>query len=228
MKIKRIIKTIVLLTIFGLSFSNISYGQIDCPEGGGEWSSKTESYSFGQYGGGGEVNVQYRESGGNYEMKIDWNSLVNNDDVVSDEVLKKILQERAALSMDNTQGPKIFVVKVFYIRECKATVKLVIELNRGYEIVCCDVGVSSYWYEHYDGQEWHSLKNITKEVTCDYKCCERAYYCERVWDEDNEEWRTNIYSMHTWTEKACDPTSPYTDCVTGEPIPCKGGLCRDE
>ncbi len=224
-------KIIKILAVFLVSFLFTQFSsnaQIDCPSNTFGWTSDNESYHFGRYGGGGSVDYEYKQiASDDYQVKIDWSSLVNDDDVVSDDVLKKILEREIVKWMDHSQQEGTFQVSVYYITECTATVKLVLELERETELHCCNEGMPVDYYEYIDDQnDFHILYDIKKQITCGYKCCKRVYDCSRVYDDFYDIWRSEINGVSTVSVTNCGGLTDYEDCKTGGNIPCEEGSCE--
>jgi hypothetical protein len=83
-------KLICFLVIFLFSIPTI-WSQ-NCPNGSGTWNSANAVYGYDIYGNYGDVNIYYRSSGLDYEVKIDWNSLNNESNLLSDSTMMKILE----------------------------------------------------------------------------------------------------------------------------------------
>jgi hypothetical protein len=215
-----------------LSYNSV-YAQIECPTYEGySWSNSTQfMYGMGRYGFQGGVNVQYGTGSSNeFSIKIDWPSLVNTSDFMSDEVLKNLLWEEAAKSVvDGYQAPWEGDITVYYVTECKVEQKVAIDIEIENEFMDCDEGGGTQtlnWYTWLDAQTGitHRLYNETKLVTCGYKCCARIYHVEVEYNSVDEEWQAIINDPPTIiTVSDCDPIKVFYDCVTGDPVPCTGG-----
>lgn len=124
-------------------------------------------------------------------------------------------------------GPYQGYVYVYFVRDCKAKVKLVLEFVRDGEIECCDddVTISQWWYDKLINNTWHSFSNIYKYVTCGEKCCRRSYYCVRIYDIIDEDWITVVNLPVTESVTICSGNSDLFDCLDDEPIPCEDASC---
>lgn len=201
---------------------------IDCPSGL-DWTSSSVGYSFGDYGPGGEINYERRFSGGNYEIKIDWISYQNNSDFMPDDAMKRILEIEAVRAVvPNYNIPYDCDVYVYFERECKVKVKLVLELERGAEVTCSDDGVNfcQDWYEMLINGKQHSFFNIYKYINCGYKCCARIYHCSRNYDVIRQLWVTSVNLTSTVSISTCSGPTNYRDCLSpNDFLPCEDGSC---
>ena len=226
---KKIIQILVMIIAVTLTIS-YSYSQIDCPNNTG-WTSSTASYGFGDYGPGGQASYQYISSGGVYQIKMNWGTFQNNSDFMPDNALKKVLETEAVRSIvPQYQFAYECDVYVYFIRECKVRVKLVLDLVRNAEVPCSDPGVTycQNWYSRFIGGNQHSLYNIYQYITCGYKCCARVYHCTRWYDNAGspEQWKTSGSLPTTVSITTCSGISSYRDCLPPyDFLPCEDGSC---
>lgn len=225
MKLIKLIPVIIFAILMG---ANNIFSQIDCP-GGSDWSSSSVTYNFGDYGPGGQANYQSKSSGGVFQIKVDWTSYQNNSDFMSDNALKKVLETEAVRNVV-PQYPWDYEcdVYVYFVRECKVKVKLVLDLVMGAEVPCSDPGVTfcQSWYSRLVNGTQHSFYNIYQYINCGYKCCARIYHCTRYYDVILQQWRTSVGSPTTVSVTTCSGPSNFRDCLPPNAyLPCEDGTC---
>lgn len=209
-------------------FVGNSKAQVECPPGAGDWLTSTVTVDIGRYGPGGEVNFRWRKNGDDYQVIIDWNSFQNNSDFMPDNALKKMLEYAAVENVfPKVNFPYSGYVYVFFVRECKTKVKLVVELDQSIQLACCDDGATlPEYYSRLIGQDLHYFYNVYKEVPCGYKCCARRYYCTREWDNILDKWVTSVSQPEILNVTNCAGTSSYRNCLPPfDFLPCEDASC---
>ncbi|GEM_PF-2709688 len=230
MKKSFFIKEILIVLLFALLILvGETFAQSPCPEGNTPWSAGTANVNMGQYGPGGSVNFQYRNQNGEIQIIMDWKtSFQNISDFVPNSALKKILENRAVAMIANGETGTEGDIKVYYSTDCSAKVKIAMKLDMLTQIQCCDEGASiseNIKRKIENGQEVYYY-NIYKYVKCGEKCCARIYHWKKVWDNITNDLVLNVQNPITVTISDCSGNSNFTDCITGQAIPCESGDCN--
>jgi len=233
---KHKIMNIILFIILAISRC---LSQIDCPPTGeGDWISGlavTDCFLGGSgYGPGGSVQFYYRQISSNpniFQVKMDWSTLVNSSDFITNSVLKKLLEVAAVMSIIPRTPYNETYIYVYFVKECKATVKAVIELEKDAEVVCSDPGVTycQEWYSKLQNGINHSFYNIYQIVVCGYKCCARRYKCTVLYDNLKYTYVPSIQEVTTITISDCPSNSSFRDCLPpNDYLPCEGSACDED
>lgn len=133
-------KILLIIIVCLVSIHNRIYAQ-DCPTGGGPWSSQSTSYDD-RYFNYATVGYDYRSIGGNtYEIRINWSTLTNISEFLSDSTMMKILEVKAVKSSIPQIDKYTGKVRVYYEKECKAKIRSIIRVDQSAE-VCCPEGMN--------------------------------------------------------------------------------------
>jgi hypothetical protein len=216
----------MLVIIPLLILSNTLYLQSECPpSGGGSWTNGSAENTFLFYGDQGSVNYQYRMTYGNnteYDLQIDWTSMVNTSEFMSDEVLKKMLIEKAMLEIANLnkddhdwEGSITF----YYETDCTVQQKVAFNLITETEFGCCDDGgdPTRSWLRILRDQEDVIIENtlyLYKTIVCGQKCCKKTYYLGITYNSEAEEWQAYFIDNTpiAYEVTGCDCEIEYIDC----------------
>ncbi len=224
---KIFLNIVMLLSMF--SINNFLYAQSECPpDNGNPWSDGTGSYHISNYGYMGTVAYKYRDNGsGDKEVVIDWTTLNNTSQFISDEILKIMLEQDIVKSFMEHTNLALTNVAVYHSKECKVDQSIVYNLTVSQEFDCCDVGggqATNDWFKWLSegNTVTNRLYKETKQVTCGHKCCKRSYYIRSYYDNVYFRWSAEIESVLVTTISDCDCTTTYYDCSTGNVVPCTG------
>ncbi len=222
-------KTTIITVIVIIQIAlNPSHSQTLCPAGNTNWNSGTATIDMGQYGPGGSVNFDYREENGEIQIKMDWtNTFQNTSDFIPNSALKKILENKAVEYAVNNSSAMEGDAYVYFLTDCNAKVKIAIKLDMQIQEQCCDEGanIPGGIQSRIENGQTIYYYNIYKYVKCGEKCCARKYHWKKVWDNFAQKLITIVYNPTAVTITDCTSISNYTDCITGEPIPCESGDC---
>lgn len=213
------INRLKIFTIF-IIFININQVYVfsqDCPPGI-NWVGATQSeasFSFGLLGGKGTVNYQKISLGnGDYAVKMDWNSMSNSTDFLSNSTMKKFLERQAVENC--ITGPDFEYtchVKVYYTTTCYKKIRYLLKVTQVNSWDCCTDGVPPS-LSLYNGQY---VWPVYKTIECGQKCCMRDYTCKRVYDTIKERWVTDVSAPVAVDITTCGPPTISNCHIEGVP-----------
>ncbi len=222
-------KLICFLVIFLFSIPTI-WSQ-NCPNGSGTWNSANAVYGYDIYGNYGDVNIYYRSSGLDYEVKIDWNSLNNELNLLSDSTMMKILEIEAVKKAVPLVTGYTCKVRVYFEKSCQAKIRSIIKVDQSSEVCCADgMNSSNYVYSRVINGVLHNFVDVYQYLNCGTKCCYREYDVGVGKHLNTGKLVVGVspYPI-TYTVNSCSPISAYTDCLDPNiPIPCISGECDEE
>ena len=219
---------IIIFIFFGF---NIVFAQNDCPPtiNDSDWEEGTgitfEPIPMDVWG---RVDAKYREiSNGQYEVKIDWNTLSNNHRYgITDNEFKQMMYKAVmtAIAGDNNlcgENPGTLLFVFYEETHCKLTKHCNLKVDYNQEVLCEDSGWPGPDPVFFEYQNEKYYRTYT-QIDCGLQCCKYNYTVECVFDAGG-----NFKYLHILTQgktpypgSECDQTI-YQDCLTGEPENCQ-------
>lgn len=229
-------KALIIGLIAALPVNLLAQSDPDCPGGSSvAWNPSEVSYS-NYYGLGGSVQYKAREVNGQIQAVMDWSTLNNQSDHLSDDALKRLLEESAvlyALKSGSPEAPHFEFskdIKVYYKRPCLMMTCITMKLSEDASLDCCDPGGTN------DGEIQTKIENgqtvryskRCKPVIWGYKCCARNYHCYSTFDQfigTQGDWVWAADAPTTLSIAPCSSILTSEDCQTGVISPCFDGTC---
>ena len=209
--------------------ANYAYSQ-DCPQYTGSWQNNQADYGYDSYGNYGTVNYNYYSAGGDYNIKINWSTLVTDSGFLSDSTIMKFLEIKAIeASVPRIKGYNC-KARVYFEKSCQAKIRSIIKVDQSSE-VCCAEGMNSsnYVYSRVINGVLHKFVDVYQYLNCGTKCCYREYDVTVGYDDLYEIYYYSISEPITYSVNTCNPISAYTDCLDPNiPVPCISSDCDDE
>ena len=174
--------------------------------------------------------IDYRSIGGNtYEIRINWSTLTNISEFLSDSTMMKILEVKAVKSSIPQIDKYTGKVRVYYEKECKAKIRSIIRVDQSAE-VCCPEGMNvlEKIYTRMINGQTYSFVDVSQYLSCGTKCCYREYNVTCNYDDVYNFFVYDVSVPTTYSVNSCSTMSSYVDCLDPNlPIPCVDGDCEE-
>ncbi len=224
-------KKLAIIIILFLCFQPNVFAQQDCPPTINDpgWISYVgiifEPYPMDIWG---SVDAKAREIGpGQYEIKIDWNTLNNlhrygiTDDELKQMMYKTVMTQIAKDNhlCDENTGTLLFV---FYEEtNCRVVRHCYLKVDKNKSVLCADdawPGPDPSFFE-YQNEKFYRLNT---DIPCGTQCCQYNYIVECIKTATGEFKYLHILTQgkSPYPGSECN-NNTFQDCLTGDPEPCQ-------